>query len=744
MYKGEKTASRAKSHAIGRRDHARSEWLGMSASGRKRAHDERTDRSLTQRPSLGTDLSHTSRIAFGKSSMSNQFRPARAVYLLATLTIVAIAMLVAVFLFNLRSRDLMHAHQETNSLARLLMDQTEQSFRNVDLALRGVQGRLQTPYGTQLSLDSPPVQLLLNTRLSGLRQLAEVFVVDANGLVANSSGPDLMLHKSVSDTDYFKALSQGKENQLFISAPVEDQAKGTWKLYLARRIDDSDNRFRGVVVAAIDLNHFEQFYAYMEQDFLRPIGLYMNDGRLIASLPHREDDIGKFAPELQGIRIAPAGEGLRQISPAKAGDDLPTFALGYVKDFPLLVSVTNNDAETLSTWHKNAITVVSSTLLVSVFIFIAAALLATELRREAALNSALQEADNRYRLTIDSVMDAIVSVDAAQNIVMFNPAAEHMFGVSAADIIGKPLTTLLPAPRRKAHEGHVRSFMDSNVPSRGMGMQTEIFGLRSDGREFPLESAISQMMIDGKPHFTAVLRDITERHRKDADLRRVNSELRQLSISLQSVREEERTRISRELHDDLGQQLTGLKLELTWLSGRIREGRQPEAGMLDAMREMLDGAIISVRRISTELRPRILDDLDLAEAICWQVEELTRRCDIQAICDLPAAELVRDDALTTALFRIVQEALTNVARHADAHELEVSFVADGNELVLRVRDSGKGFVHDPNARGIGLVSMRERATAINGTFTITSAPGRGTVIEARIPFEVPVAVGGEA
>ncbi|MCW8806733.1 MAG: PAS domain S-box protein [Rhodanobacter sp.] len=676
--------------------------------------------------------------------MSKQpFRPARAIYLLAALTIIAIAMLVASFLLNLRARDLARAHRETNSLARLLMDQTEQSFRNADLALRGVQDRLQTPYGIQLGLDSPQVQLLLGTKLAGSRQLAEIFVADANGRVANSSSPDTILRRSVSDAGYFKLLSQGQETGLFISPPVKDQAKGTWLLYLARRIDDPDDRFRGVVVAAIDLDHFEQFYGYMEQDFLRPIGLYMNDGMLIASLPHREDDMGKPAPELRGVRFDSTNEDLRQFSHRNTDDSRRVFALGYVKDFPFLVSVTNNDAETLSAWHENAITVVAGALLVSFFIIVAAALLAIELRREASLNSALQEADDRYRLTIDSVMDAIVSVDEAQNIVMFNLAAEHMFGVSATDIIGRPLTCLMPMPGREAHEGHVQSFMDSSVPSRGMAMQVEIFGLRADGREFPLESAISQTMINGKPQFTAVLRDITERHRKDADLRRINSELRQLSISLQSVREEERTRISRELHDDLGQQLTGLKLELTWLSGRLREGRQPEPGMLDAMRQMLDGAIISVRRISTELRPRILDDLDLAEAVCWQVEELTKRSNLQAVCNLPAAELVKENTLATALFRIVQEALTNVARHANADQLEVSFVADGDELVLSVRDSGKGFVHDHNGSGIGLVSMRERATAVDGKFTIMSAPGHGTTIEVRVPFKVPIPMGEE-
>ncbi|HVC16179.1 MAG TPA: PAS domain S-box protein [Rhodanobacter sp.] len=596
---------------------------------------------------------------------------------------------------------------------------------------------MQTPYGTQLKLDSLPIQLLLSTRITGLRQVAALFIVDANGLIANSSSQQQIQHVSVAGRDYFKYFSAGKGNGLFISRPSKDDPNASWRLYVARRVDEANGKFRGVVVAAIDLDHFEQFYAYMEQDFQRPIGLYLNDGTLVASLPHRESGIGKFAPELQGVQFATTDFNVRDFSHTTKDGTRQIFTLGYVTDFPLLVSVTNNNAETLASWRETAITVVLGALLVCIFIGIAAALLAIELRREGMLSSALQEADDRYRLTIDSVMDAIISTDQVLNIVMFNRAAELMFGVPAAQIIGKPLASLLPVQRRETHDEHIKAFMASAVPSRTMALQMEIFGLRADGSEFPIESAISQTVINGRPQLTAVLRDITDRRRKEAALNKLNSELRRLSISLQSVREEERTRISRELHDDLGQQLTGLKLELTWFSGRLRDGRHAEPGTLDSMREMLDGAISSVRRISSELRPRILDDLDLGEAISWQVAEITKRSNIRVECDLPAAALVTDDAMATALFRIVQEALTNVARHAETDWLEVSLVREGDDVVLRVRDSGKGFVHDHGGSGIGLVSMRERATALGGRFNLTSAPGCGTAIEIHVPLDVP-------
>ncbi|TAM59518.1 MAG: PAS domain-containing sensor histidine kinase [Rhodanobacter sp.] len=675
-------------------------------------------------------------------SKSEKLRPARAVYLLATLTIIAIAMLVVSLLLNMRSRDLERSRQETASLTRMLMSQTEQSFHNADLALRGVQDRLQTPYGTQLNLDSPLIHLLLNTRITALRQVSALFIVDENGVIENSSNQDQVQHESVVDRDYFKFFSRGKETGLFISRPVKNDTKGSdshsgWTLYLSRRVEGLNGKFRGVVVAIVDLAYFEQFYADLEQDFQKPIGMYLNDGTLIASLPHRESDLGKLAAELRSVRFAATNFNVRDFSYRDRNDAKQVFTLGYVSDFPLLVSVTNNDAETLAAWRETAITVVLGALLVCIFISIAAALLAIELRREGLLSSALQEADDRYRLTIDSVMDAIISTDEAQNIIMFNTAAEHMFGMSATQIIGKSLANLLPIPRREAHHRHMQAFMTSAVSSRTMALQMEICGLRADGSEFPIESAISQTVINGKPQLTAVLRDITDRRRKETALNGMNSELRRLSISLQSVREEERARISRELHDDLGQQLTGLKLELAWFSGRLKDGRETAPEMLDSMRCMLDGAIVSVRRISTELRPRILDDLDLGEAISWQVEELGKRGNMQVVCNLPAAPLVKGGAMATALFRIVQEALTNAARHAETDWVEVGLVRESDDLILSIRDSGKGFVHDRHGSGIGLVGMRERATALGGKFTIVSEPGQGTTIQVRVPFAVP-------
>nr|WP_255429255.1 PAS domain-containing sensor histidine kinase [Ramlibacter albus] len=357
------------------------------------------------------------------------------------------------------------------------------------------------------------------------------------------------------------------------------------------------------------------------------------------------------------------------------------------------------------------------------------------MQRKARLAQALRETRDRYHRTVDSVLDAIVAVDESQNIILFNPAAERMFGLMAAEAIGTPLERLLPARARGRHAGHIRDFVRSGSPSRGMAPQVETTALRSDGTEFPVESTISHTIVDGKPQVTAVLRDVTERNRAERELREMNRQLRALSTSLQNVREEERTRIASELHDELGQQLTGLKLGLSWLGGRVKGGKHATAEEVDTMRRQLDTAITSVRRIATELRPRVLDDRTLDEAFAFQATEFAQRSGLVVEIDTPAASRVASDAMATALYRIVQESLTNVVRHARAKRVDVHLTLEDSDLVLRVRDDGTGLPHEQGqATGIGLVSMRERAMSLGGSLVIDSGPGRGTTVEVRLPL----------
>lgn len=660
--------------------------------------------------------------------------PTRAVVILTLVTIAVITLSITFLLGNLRTRELGHARLETISLTEMFMEQSKQNFDNADLILRGVQERLQNPFGRQFALDSIPTRLLLGARVSGMRQMSALFIVDAKGTVVNSSRASTE-RISVAERDYYQAFASGIVEGLFVGHPVRSKIDGAWTLFLARPLKDARGKFMGVIVGAVDTLRLEQSYNMMKLDFIRPLSIYLLDGTLVASLPHRENLIGTPAPELTNKAIPEPGERVRIVTHMRGDGGRLGFALGRVADYPLLVSVTNDDEETLAAWRETSVPIGLGALLVCILIAIASALLVHELRLEEELTASLHEANDRYHRTVDSVMDAIVAVDEEQKILFFNPAAERMFGYSARQVIGTPLERLIPPQARAAHHMNVERYMWSNISSRKMGPQLEISGLRADGTEFPIESTISQMTIDGKRQFTAVLRDVTDRHRAEAEMRGMNKQLRALSASLQEVREQERTRISRELHDDLGQQLTGLKLDLSWLHKRMKEGREIQSGTMDEMRRQLDGAIASVRRISTELRPLILDDLGFGEAVQWQAAEVAKRSGMEIQLKLDAAPLVNDNDLATALFRIVQESLTNSVRHAQATQVEVRLVADGKGLVLSVQDNGKGFaVDERKGGGIGLVSMRERAYALGGRLDIISAPGEGTIIQVKLPL----------
>ncbi|MEX3693453.1 PAS domain S-box protein [Paraburkholderia sp. BR14263] len=336
---------------------------------------------------------------------------------------------------------------------------------------------------------------------------------------------------------------------------------------------------------------------------------------------------------------------------------------------------------------------------------------------------------------IRSSMEAIVTVDETQRVVIFNPAAEQVFGLSAMEAIGSPISRFIPERFRAAHEQHVEQFGETGVTERQMGRpQRVLHGLRTNGEEFPIEASISQIRDDSGKLFTVMLRDITERVRAEEALKRSREELRELSANLQNVREAEKTRIARELHDDLGQQLTALKIDLSALEHRLGEDDAADVpARLAGMRNLIDSTVGSLRRIAADLRPVMLDDLGLVPAIEWLTNDFTNRYGIAVDCDLDADATNFSNDASSALFRIVQEALTNVARHADANLVEITLKVDGPLCVLRIADDGLGATGDPADRqrdalrdkSFGLLGIRERARMLDGTVSIDTAPGKG-------------------
>lgn len=671
--------------------------------------------------------------------------PARAVWVLVLVTMVAIAVAVSTLLWSLRVRELNRAGQDTAGLARMLLEQTVQSIDAVDMLLRGTQDRLQSSFGKRLELDSGAVRLLLASRTAAMHQVRGLFVVDAQGRIVNGApqDPDALADRMVADQDYFRVLAGERRERLFIGRPVQDPHDHSLTLHLARRLAGPDGSFRGVAVAALDLSYFETLYGSLTLEFVRPVSLYFDDGTVLANWPRSQTALGEHAAEFPDAALRADVVQLHTHVSGNGARAVRAFARSA--RFPLVVGVTSDEIGALAVWRETAAPIVLGAAFMCLLIVVIGVFVTDRLRRQEELQRVRGEAEERFRGTVESVMDAIVATDEQQRILLFNPAAERMFGLRAVEVLGQPLDRLLPERFRDGHGRHIERFVRSGQRSMAMSNAAQASGRRRDGTEFPIESTISQTIVGAQRQLTVVLRDVTARRQAEAELHAMNRQLRDLSTALEGVREQERARISRELHDDLGQQLTGLKLDLAWLLGKLADGRTPAPDKVQGMRRHMDEAIAAVRRIATELRPAILDDLGFAEAVSAHGEDFKRRTGIGVRLELEAADRVGDGERATALFRIVQEALTNVARHSGAGEVHIRLVAEDGGLALTVSDDGRGFGgRAEGAAGIGLISMRERASALGGAFEIRSHPGAGTVVAVRLPLDRAQVQGGAA
>ena len=271
-----------------------------------------------------------------------------------------------------------------------------------------------------------------------------------------------------------------------------------------------------------------------------------------------------------------------------------------------------------------------------------------------------------------------------------------------------------------------------------MGEEVAIETLKSGATDYVLKTRLSRLV----PAVSRALREAEDRaqHRRaEEQLRESHEQLRALSTYLQTVREEERTRIAREVHDELGQALTSCKLDLSWIASKLPRELKALLEKTRALSTHIDSTIQMVRRISAELRPGVLDHLGLAAALEWQANEFQNRtgirCDVQA--ELSDSQLEQD--ISTTLFRIFQETLTNVIRHAGATQVTVNLKVNEGRIILEVEDNGRGISRGEvnNTKSMGLLGMRERAALLRGTFKIGRV-GRdgGTRVTVSLPLPV--------
>jgi PAS domain S-box-containing protein len=355
-------------------------------------------------------------------------------------------------------------------------------------------------------------------------------------------------------------------------------------------------------------------------------------------------------------------------------------------------------------------------------------------RRQA--QRALSESEARTSSIIESAMDAIITVDETQRIVAFNQAAASMFGCAAVDAVGQTLDRFIPQRFRAVHPGHMQDFGTSKTTSRSMGNPGQVDALRSNGEEFPVEAAISHAKIHGRQFFTVILRDVTQSKRARENLERSQRDLRALTKAANEALEAERSRVAHELHEEFGQSLTAMKMDLEALRDKLPPARPDLQDRALAIRAIIDGLVASTRQIASDLRPLMLDDLGLAAALEWLTQSFSQRCGIAVTLTVDNALAQVPEPYASTLYRIAQESLTNIARHAQASVAVMRLEMAGGCAQLTVRDNGRGIdaAELSKSDSYGLLGVRERLALLGGELNIGREAGQGTQLRVRVPL----------
>lgn len=363
---------------------------------------------------------------------------------------------------------------------------------------------------------------------------------------------------------------------------------------------------------------------------------------------------------------------------------------------------------------------------------------AAERRERRKADQALLAQQKLLQNITAALGEGLMVVGSNCRLIMMNAEAERMLGWKQEELVSSPIHTSIQCERPDGSRMRCNECTIVNFPNNATSCRTEdqMF-VRKDGSRFPVTAVTTPIVEDGKVAATVtVFQDITERKRAENDLKESRRQLQELSAFLQQVREEERTRIARELHDELGQALTALRIDLNWLNEKLPTKEQRIDDKLAAMLKLVDKTVDDIRRISEDLRPGMLDDLGLAAAIEHHVTKFAEQTGLAFDLAMNRDHFNLDDQVTTTLFRLLQESLTNVARHALASVVKVELQEHDNNILLVVQDDGCGML-PPSARKkktYGLLGMNERVKLLGGTLEIASAPGNGTRIEAIIPL----------
>ena len=345
----------------------------------------------------------------------------------------------------------------------------------------------------------------------------------------------------------------------------------------------------------------------------------------------------------------------------------------------------------------------------------------------------VRDSEERLRAILETAVEGIITIDERGIVESMNPAAEKIFGYSAAEVIGRNVSMLMPSPDRERHDGYIQNYVRTGQ-AKIIGIGREVVGQRKDGTVFPMDLAVSEVKLANRRLFTGFVRDITERKRAE-----------ELERTLLSISEREQTRIGQDLHDGLGQHLAGIELMSQVLEQNLstKKLKTEAARAADIARHVRD-AISQTRSLARGLSPFVLESEGLLSAL----KELAERTAtvFRVACEFHCAAAPKiAEAAANHLYRIAQESVSNAIKHGKAKRISIELVAQNSELVgrgvggrmpmsepqlvLTIKDDGVGMpALLPKNRGIGLRIMQYRADMLGGTLTAERDPAGGTIV----------------
>jgi PAS domain S-box-containing protein len=357
---------------------------------------------------------------------------------------------------------------------------------------------------------------------------------------------------------------------------------------------------------------------------------------------------------------------------------------------------------------------------------------ARDITPEILSKEKLSESEKQLALIFDNTKDAmwLLKVEGENyKIENFNKAFRDITGIKKEFSIGKLVDDVLPKESLQKIKSNYKKVVETGEELNYIiKVAFETGEVTAEVTIIPIKNREGEVI-----QLLGNAVDITRQQNSRKELLKMNIELRELASHLQNIREDERMNIAREIHDELGQQLTGLKMDLAWMKRKATTEDEIIFDRIESSLKLVDSTINTVRNIATKLRPSIIDDLGINEAVEWHCLEFTNRTGIKVRVESDVRKDDLPEGAPIAIFRIVQETLTNVARHSKATEVKCMLFRIDEEIHLTISDNGIGFKMDAKTKTLGLLGIKERVLMLNGSYKISSEPGKGTLISVCLP-----------